>query len=93
MTTKTKPKPKPKKKPLSRKKPIEKKIPQLFIDSMGVKKSITIIVEGGIIQDIVKNACPNIKIQIHDYDLDTITDDENIYLDQYNKKFHLTEFE
>jgi hypothetical protein len=93
MTTKTKPKPKPKKTPLSRKKPIEKKIPQLFIDSMGVKKSITIIVEGGIIQDIVKNACPNTKIQIHDYDLDTITDDENIYLDQYNKKFHLTELE
>jgi hypothetical protein len=93
MTTKTKPKPKPKKKTLSRKKPIEKKIPQLFIDSMGVKKSITIIVEGGIIQDIVKNACPNIKIQIHDYDLDTITDDENIYLDTWNKKFHLTEFE
>jgi hypothetical protein len=93
MTTKTKPKPKPNKTPLSRKKPIEKKIPQLFIDSMGVKKSITIIVEGGIIQDIVKNACPNTKIQIHDYDLDTITDDENIYLDQYNKKFHLTELE
>lgn len=93
MTTKTKPKTKPKKKPLPRKKPIEKKIPQLFIDSMGVKKSITIIVEGGLVQDIIKTACSNIKIQIHDYDLDTITDNGNIFLDQYNKRFHLTELE
>ena len=92
MTT-TKPKTKPRKKPLSRKKPIEKKIPQLFIDSMGCNKSITIIVEGGMIQDIVKTACPNIKIQIHDYDMDTITDEENVFVDQYNKQFHLTEIE
>lgn len=51
------------------------------------------MVEGGLIQDIIKTACPNIKIQIHDYDLDTITDNENIFIDQYNKKFHLTELE
>jgi hypothetical protein len=93
MTTKTKPKTKPKKNPLSRKKPIGKKIPQLFIDSMGTKKSVHFIIENGIVLDIVKTACPDLKVYIHDYDIETSDDQENIFVDKNQKQFHLIEVE
>jgi hypothetical protein len=67
----------------TKKKPI-----QYFIDSVGGKRKITIIVKGGTVQDIVNTACPDIPVVVHDYDTKKDIDNEpNFYSDQYGEEF------
>lgn len=48
--------------------------PQVFINSMtiGYEPKITIFVSGGAVEDVVKENCPNLKIEVHDYDVGDI---------------------
>lgn len=69
-----------------------KKHPQFFIDSMGVKKTLYVIVENGMVQDVVKVACPSVNVEIHDYDIQG-EDSENVFLDRNGREFRKIELE
>lgn len=84
------------KKRLTRKKPTNmvvvqtKTKPQLIIDATSLKKKITIHVNGGKVEDIVKENCPELDIKVHDYDIgDT---EEGLYKDDKGRSFLCFEF-
>jgi len=60
--------------------------PQVFADSMGVTPKLTLIIEGGIITQVVRKACQNIEIEIMDYDVDG--DDESLCLKDKQGKLY-----
>jgi hypothetical protein len=87
----------PKIKPTATKKPrAVKKIsschtkpkPQVFINSMtiGYEPKITIFVSGGMVEDVVKENCPNLKIEIHDYDIGD-SDSADIFQDNKGRNY------
>jgi len=84
------------KSPTQRKTRVVKKIsschtkpkPQVFINSMsiGYEPKITIFVSGGMVEDVVKENCPNLKIQIHDYDIGD-SDSSDIFQDNKGRNY------
>jgi hypothetical protein len=62
--------------------------PQIFINSMsvGYDPKITIFVSGGMVEDVVKENCPNLKIEIHDYDIGD-SDSTDIFQDHKGKNY------
>jgi len=50
---------------------------------------MTIVMEGGLIQDIVKENISDVLIEVHDYDVDGI-DPSTLKKDNNNKQFHKT---
>ena len=64
--------------------------PQLIIDATSLKKNITIHVNGGKVEDIVKENCPELDIKVHDYDIgDT---EEGLHQDEKGRSFLCFEF-
>jgi hypothetical protein len=57
------------------------KTPQLFIDAKGSPK-VTIVMSGNQIKDIVKQGCPNLDLEIINYDVDPKI--ESDYLEDKN---------
>lgn len=55
------------------------------------KKKITIIVEGGMVEDIVKEKCSEIDVEVHDYDVEEYEED-NLFIDKYGRKFNKFNF-
>jgi hypothetical protein len=55
------------------------------------KKKITIIVEGGMVEDIVKEKCSEIDVEVHDYDVEECEED-NLFIDKYGRKFNKFSF-
>jgi len=84
------------KKTLTRKKSIPKVViqtktkPQLFIHTTSLKQKVTIYVSGGRVDDIVKENCPELNIQVHDYDIGDTED--NLHQDEKGKNFLCLEF-
>ena len=84
------------KSPTQRKTRVVKKIsschtkpkPQVFINSMtiGYEPKITIFVSGGMVEDVVKENCPNLKIEIHDYDIGD-SDSSDIFQDNKGRNY------
>jgi len=65
--------------------------PQLYQTAVSnqLKKKMTIVMEGGLIQDIVKENISDVLIEVHDYDVDGI-DPSTLKKDNNNKQFHKT---
>lgn len=63
--------------------------PQLYQTAVSnqLKKKMTIVTEGGIIQEIVKENISDVLIEVHDYDVDGI-DPSMLKKDNNNKQFH-----
>jgi len=84
------------KKRLTRKKPTNmvavqtKTKPQLIINAMSLKQKVTIYVSGGKVDDIVKENCPQLDIEVHDYDIGDTED--NLHQDEKGKSFLCFEF-
>jgi|LakMenEpi03Aug12_release.lakeMendotaPanAssembly.Ray.scaffolds.fasta_scaffold3166066_1 hypothetical protein len=66
------------------------KAPQLFVDTMGNKPKLTIVMADGQIKDIVQKACPNLKVEIINYDVDSDNDKE-IRFDKQGKAYKVIE--
>ena len=64
--------------------------PQLFIDATSLKQKVTIYVSGGKVEDIVKENCPELNIEVHDYD--TGDREDNLHQDEKGKNFLCFEF-
>lgn len=78
-------------KPKTKARQTTKKPLQYFIDSVGGRKKITIIVKGGIVEDVVNTACAEIAVEVHDYDIKKdIENESNFYVDKYGEEFHKT---
>jgi hypothetical protein len=81
---------------LTRKKSIPKVVtqtktkPQLIINAMSLKQKVTIYVSGGKVDDIVKENCPELNIEVHDYDIGDIED--NLHQDEKGRSFLCFEF-
>lgn len=71
-------------------KPQAKKKPQLIINTMSLKSKVTIYVSGGKVEDIVKENCSNLNIEVHDYDIGDRED--GLYTDENGKNFMCFEF-
>jgi hypothetical protein len=84
------------KKRLTRKKPTNmvvvqtKTKPQLIINAMSLKQKVTIHVSGGKVDDIVKENCPELNIEVHDYDIGDTED--NLHQDEKGRSFLCFEF-
>jgi hypothetical protein len=84
------------KKRLTRKKPTNivavqtKTKPQLIINAMSLKQKVTIYVSGGRVDDIVKENCPELNIEVHDYDIGDMED--NLHQDEKGRSFLCFEF-
>jgi hypothetical protein len=84
------------KKRLTRKKPTNmvvvqtKTKPQLIINAMSLKQKVTIYVSGGKVDDIVKENCPELNIEVHDYDIGDTED--NLHQDEKGRSFLCFEF-
>jgi hypothetical protein len=84
------------KKRLTRKKPTNivavqtKTKPQLIINAMSLKQKVTIYVSGGKVDDIVKENCPQLNIEVHDYDIGDMED--NLHQDEKGRSFLCFEF-
>lgn len=84
------------KKRLTRKKPTNmvvvqtKTKPQLIINAMSLKQKVTIYVSGGKVEDIVKENCPELNIEVHDYD--TGDREDNLHQDEKGRSFLCFEF-
>jgi hypothetical protein len=84
------------KKRLTRKKPTNivavqtKTKPQLIINAMSLKQKVTIYVSGGKVDDIVKENCPQLNIEVHDYDIGDRED--NLHQDEKGRSFLCFEF-
>jgi hypothetical protein len=77
-----------KRKTTTTKKKVDRKKLQYFIDSVGGKRSITIFIKGGIVQDIVNTSCPEISVIVHDYDMKKDIDNEqNFHVDKYGEEY------
>lgn len=66
--------------------------PQLIINAVGAKKKVSIIVSGGCVVDVVKSSCPDVNIEIYDYDVEG-DDCENCFLDNEGKQYKLITIE
>jgi hypothetical protein len=68
--------------------------PQLFIAAQAKNPKLKIIVSGGYIQDIIKESCPNIDVEIFDYDIDgmDIESNSNCFRDEKGEVFQLLKF-
>lgn len=71
-------------------KPQVKKKPQLIVNTMNIKSKVTIYVSGGRVEDIVKENCSNLDIEVHDYDIGDR--EEGIFIDEKGKRFMCFEF-
>jgi hypothetical protein len=67
--------------------PPRSKRPVIIQSDITRDKKITIIVEGGVVEDIVKEKCSEIDVEVHDYDVDQ-QEDENLFIDKYGRKFN-----
>jgi hypothetical protein len=70
----------------------DKKKPIMIQTEITPKKNptITIHVEGGCVQDIVKEKCNEVDVVVHDYDIQD--EEENLLIDQYGKKYKVITF-
>jgi len=81
---------------LTRKKSIPKVVtqtktkPQFIIDTTSPKQKVTIYVSGGRVDDIVKENCPELNIEVHDYDIGDTED--NLHQDDKGRSFLCFEF-
>jgi hypothetical protein len=81
---------------LTRKKSIPKVVtqtktkPQFIIDTTSLKQKVTIYVIGGRVDDIVKENCPELNIEVHDYDIGDTED--NLHQDEKGRSFLCFEF-
>jgi len=67
--------------------------PQMFVAAQGKTPKLKIYVKGGTIQDIVKEACPTIEVEVFDYDIEGIDITEsNYYRDERGDCFKLIKF-
>lgn len=57
---------------------------------MSLKQKVTIYVSGGKVDDIVKENCPELNIEVHDYDIGDIED--NLHQDEKGRSFLCFEF-
>lgn len=64
--------------------------PQLIINAMSLKQKVTINVSGGRVEDIVKENCPELDIEVHDYDIGDTED--NLHQDEKGRSFLCFEF-
>jgi hypothetical protein len=64
--------------------------PQLIINAMSLKQKVTIYVSGGKVDDIVKENCPELNIEVHDYDIGDTED--NLHQDEKGRSFLCFEF-
>lgn len=61
--------------------------PQLIIDAVGNTPKVTIVLSEGKIQAVVKKACPNVEVEIHDYDF--LEKDEPVSVDPQGKSYKI----
>jgi len=67
--------------------------PQMFIATQAKNPKLKIIVSGGCVQDIVKESCPNIDVEVFDYDIEGMDiTDPNCYRDEKGECFQLIKF-
>jgi hypothetical protein len=59
--------------------------PQLFIYTVSTKPKVTIIVSEGMVQDIIKENCPEVEVVVHDYDIQGMDVDNDPHLSKDDK--------
>ena len=64
--------------------------PQLIINAMSLKQKVTIYVSGGRVDDIVKENCPELNIEVRDYDIGDTED--NLHQDENGRNFICFEY-
>jgi hypothetical protein len=71
------------------------KKPQLINHATAIKPKIKIIVQGGMIQDIIRESCSNVEIEVWDYDIepDVIENRKTCSKDSTGKLFNLFKFD
>lgn len=71
------------------------KKPQMINDATASKPKLKIIIYGGMIQDIIRESCPNVEIEVWDYDVEpnVIEDRKNCFKDAMGKLFNLIRFD
>ncbi len=73
--------------------PIKMK-PQLYINTNGYKPKVIVIVEDNAIKEIVKESCPEIEVEIFDYDVKEIDKHgKNIRKDGMGKTYKVIRFD
>jgi hypothetical protein len=65
--------------------------PQLIINAQG-KRKIQVVIKGGMVQDVVKQGCPDVDIEFRDYDNTFVFDEDQLSIDENGKEYHLTSF-
>lgn len=71
--------------------PPRNKRPIIIQSEITNKKKITIFVEGGVVEDIVKEKCSEIDVEVHDYDVED-SEEEDLFTDKYGRKFNKINF-
>ena len=73
---------------------MKKTKPQMFVAAQAKTPRLKIVVSGGYIQDIIKERCSEIEVQILDYDIQgmDIENNSEIYRDDKGNVFQLSRF-
>ena len=71
--------------------PPRSKRPIIIQSEITNRKKITIVVEGGMVEDIVKERCSEIDVEVHDYDVEE-SEEEDLFTDKYGRKFNKSNF-
>ena len=56
------------------------------------KRKIQVVIKGGMVQDVLKQSCPDVDIEILDYDTTYVFDENDLSKDNKGKEYHLTTF-
>lgn len=68
------------------------KIPVIIQSEISNRRKITIIVNNGDVENIVKERCSEIDVEINNYDIDKEQEYDNIFTDLRGKPFLKTTF-
>lgn len=55
-------------------------------------RKITIIVDEGNVEHIIKEGCSEINVEINNYDIEKNVDNDKLYTDKYERKYFKTTF-
>ena len=66
------------------------KKPVIIQSDISPRRKITIIVENGAVENIIKERCSEIDVEVNDYDLEDT--DHNLYRDETGKPYKKIKF-